>query len=119
MTLPSYAGYAIVPLHLLAGSLFALLPGSVHLSGWYAGYGAILTILATTVVFYAWQTRRAQPGKRSIWLQILLAALAAALPFFLVDFADPWHAIVYLPILGGSLLACLIAGHIARRAARG
>ncbi|MGF1631636.1 MAG: hypothetical protein ACFCUT_19345 [Kiloniellaceae bacterium] len=72
-----YAGYVIVPLHLVAGFLFALLPASPYQQGYSATYGAI-----------------------------------ALLPFFLRDFSDAWHAIVYPLILGGSLLACLVVGHL-------
>ena len=119
MTLSTYAGYVIVPLHLAAGFLFGVLPGSVYQPGWYTGYGAILTLLAATLWFYVWAVRCARPGRGVVWLQVLLAVLAAAVPFFTVDFADAWHAIVYLPILGGSLLACLVAGLVARKPPRG
>ena len=53
-----------------------------------------------------------------LWLHFLLAALATALPFFTVDFKDTWSAIIYLPIMGGSLLACLVVGHAVVFAAR-
>lgn len=111
MTLPSYAGHAIVPLHLLAGALFWLIPGSVYQTGYYATYGAIVVLLAVAVITYGWLVAALVPGYGTIWLQVLLAAVGVVALFFVIDFSDPWHAIVYLPIMGASLLACLITAH--------
>ncbi|MEO3429226.1 hypothetical protein AAFN88_10240 [Pelagibius sp. CAU 1746] len=113
MTLPSYAGYAIVPLHLLAGALFWLIPGPVYHAGYYATYGAIAVLLAATVAAYGWLAAALTPGFGTVWLQVALAAVGVAALFFVIDFSDPWHAIVYLPVMGGSLLACLITAHAA------
>jgi hypothetical protein len=118
MNLPSYAGYAIVPLHLLAGALFWLIPGSVYHSGYYATYGAIVVLLAATVVTYGWLAAALAPGFGTVWLQVVLAAVVVVALFFVIDFSDPWHAIVYLPIMGGSLLACLITAHVVLLIAR-
>ncbi len=112
MTLPSYAGYVIVPLHLVAGFLFALIPGSVYQSGYYAAYGAIAVVLAATVFTYGWLTGAQPAGFGVVWLQVLLAAAVAAVPFFAVEFSAAWHALLYVPIMGASLLACLITGHV-------
>ncbi len=118
MTLPSYAGYVIVPLHLLAGALFWLIPGSVYHSGYYATYGAIAVLLVATVITYGWLVSALAPGFGTVWLQVLLAAVVVAALFFVIDFSDPWHAIVYLPIMGASLLACLITAHMVLLIAR-
>jgi len=115
MTLLSNVGYGIVPLHLGAGLLFALLPASPYQAGYYALYGGILTLLAAAVVFYGWAVRHCGINRAAVCLQVLLACLAVAVPLFLIDFSDPWHAILYLPILGGSLLVCLVAGLLVRR----
>jgi len=114
MKISKHAGIAIAPAHLCAGFLFALLPASPYQQGYYAGYGAILVVLAGTLMFYGWAVRAAAIGPGLVCLQVLAAAVAAAVPLFLVDFSDPWHAIVYLPILGASLLLCLVVGLLAR-----
>ena len=115
MKLPCHAGYVIAPLHLAAGSLFALLPSSPYA----AGYGAILVVLGVAVVAYGWIATAQRLGAGTMALHLVSAAAAALAPFFLVDFSDPWHAIVYLPIMGGSLLACLIAAALGRAFSRG
>jgi hypothetical protein len=109
MTLPRHAGYVIAPLHLVAGFLFALLPGSPYDKGYYAVYGAILVVLAIAVLASGWIAAVQRPGAGALALQIGAAAMAVAVPFFLVDFSDPWHAILYLPIMAGSLIACFVA----------
>ncbi len=111
MTLPSSAGYAIVPLHLLAGALFWLIPGSVYNSGYYATYGAIVVLLVATVISYGWLVSALSPGYGTVWLQVTLAAVVVVALFFVIDFSDPWHAIVYLPIMGASLITSLITAH--------
>lgn len=118
MTLPSYAGYVIVPLHLLAGALFWLIPGSPYHSGFYATFGAIGVLLVVTVVTYGWLVSALKPGFVTVWLQVALAAVAVVALLFVIDFNDLWHAIIYLPIMGGSLLACLITAHVILFAAR-
>jgi len=107
-----YAGYVIAPLHLVAGLLFILLPATPYQKGWETVYGAIALLLVTTVVVYGSILQAWRPTLGAVWGQLLLAALAAALPFFLIDFSDAWHAIVYPLILGASLLACLVVGHL-------
>ncbi|WP_193371391.1 hypothetical protein [Pelagibius marinus] len=118
MTLPSYAGYVIVPLHLLAGALFGLIPGSPYHSGFYATFGAIAVLLVTTLATYGWLVSALKPSYGAVWLQVLLAAVVVVALLFLVDFNDLWHAIIYLPIMGGSLLACLVTAHVILFAAR-
>ena len=112
MTLPNYAGYVIVPLHLVAGFLFALIPGSVYQSGYYAAYGAIAVVLAATVIAYGWFIGVQPVGFGVVWLQVLLATAGAAALFFVVPFSSAWHALLYVPIMGASLVACLITGHV-------
>ena len=112
MILPSYAGYVIVPLHLVAGALFALVPPSPYKAGYYATYGAIVTLLAVTLGLYIWLLWTSRPGYGTVWLQFLLATLSAAGLFFLLEFNSPWHAIVYPLMLGASLLLCLVIGHL-------
>ncbi|WP_299391190.1 hypothetical protein [Pelagibius sp.] len=114
MTLPSYATYAVVPLHLAAGFLFALVPASVYHQSYYPVFGAIVLTLLVTVVVYGYTVWQLQPGFAVLWFQFLLVLLAVAVPFFTVDFGDAWTAIVYLPIMGGSALACLLVGHALR-----
>lgn len=104
-------GYLIVPLHLVAGYLFPLLPGSAMKPGQDALYGALLALLGVTAVFYGRIVWLRVPRFRIVWQQVALAGLAAAVPFFTIDFNDPWHAIVYPLILGGSLVVCLGVGH--------
>jgi len=104
-------GYLIAPLHLLAGYVFPQLPGSMMQPGRDALYGALLVLLGVTAVFYGRMVWLQVPRFRIVWQQVALAALAAAVPFFTVDFNDPWHAIVYPLILGGSLVVCLAVGH--------
>ncbi len=113
MVLPQ-ASYLIVPAHLVVGSAFALIPSSVYHPAYQATYGAIALLLIVTLIVYGSLLRRRRPALGTLWLQALLSLLAVAIPFFLVDFSDPWHAIVYLPIMGGSVLACLIVGHALR-----
>jgi hypothetical protein len=113
MTLPRHAGYVIAPLHLVAGFLFALLPGSPYDKGYYAVYGAILVVLAIAVLAFGWIAAVQRPGAGALALQIGAAAVAVAVSIFLVDFSDPWHAILYLPIMGGSLIACVVAALLA------
>lgn len=106
------AGYAIAPLHLAVGSLFVFLPASVYQQGYASLYGAILVLLASIIAFYGWILWMQAPAFRVLWQQVLLASGAAAVPFFTIGFSDPWHAIVYPLILGGSLIACLGIGHV-------
>jgi hypothetical protein len=108
----NYAGYVIAPLHLVAGFLFALLPDSPYQQGYSAIYGTIATLLVTTVVAYHWILRAWPPGLGAVWGHLLLATAAATLPLYLVDFSNAGHAIVYPLILGASLLACLVVGHL-------
>lgn len=117
MTLSACAGYVIAPLHLVAGLLFVLLPATPYQKGWETVYGAIGLLLVTTVVVYGSLLRRQRLGAGIVLLQVLAAALAATLPFFTVDFSDPWHALTYPLLLGSSLLACLVVGLAARAAA--
>jgi hypothetical protein len=112
MTLPAYAGYVIVPLHLAAGFLFAAIPASVYQPGYYAAYGGIVVLLVVTAVVYGTLVWMQAPGFGSLWLQFLLAGIAVAVPFFVVEFSNSWHAILYLPIMGASLIACLVIGHV-------
>lgn len=118
MTLPSHAGFVIVPLHLVAGYLFGLIPASVYQPGYYAVYGGIVMTLLVTLVVYGTVLWHQQPGMGTLWLHFLLGIFAVALPFFTLDFKDTWSAIIYLPIMGGSLAACLIVGHVVVFAAR-
>jgi hypothetical protein len=119
MKLPRLAGHAIAPLHLVAGFLFALLPASPYDNGTYAVYGAILVVLATAVLVAGWIAAVQRPGAGALALQLGAAALAVALPFFLVDFSDTWHAIVYLPIMAGSVIVCLLAALVGRTFGQG
>lgn len=114
MKLPRQAGYVIAPLHLVAGLLFALLPASPYAKGYYAGYGAILVVSAVAVLAFGWIAAAQRPGAAVLAAQLAVAALAAVVPFFLVGFSDPWHATLYLPIMGASLVACLIAACLGR-----
>jgi hypothetical protein len=116
MNLPAIAGYVIAPLHLVAGLLFILLPATPYQKGWETVYGVIALLLVTTVVVYGSILRRQRLGVGIVLLQVLAAALAAAVPFFTVDFSALWHALVYPLILGSSLLACLVVGLAVRAA---
>ncbi len=115
MKLLRQAGYAIAPLHLVAGFLFALLPGSPYDKGYYTVYGVILVVLAIAALSFGWFCAVQRPGAGALALHLGAAALAVALPFFLVDFSDPWHAILYLPIMASSLIVCLIAALVGAR----
>jgi hypothetical protein len=114
MTQPSYAGYVIVPLHLAAGFSFALIPASVYQPGYHAAYGGLVVLLVATAGIYGSLVRRQAPGFGVIWLQVLLAGIAVAVAFFTVEFSSAWNAILYLPIMGASLVACLVIGHVVR-----
>lgn len=111
MTLPSYAGYAVVPLHFVAGVLFSIIPASPYQQGYYATFGAIVVLLAATVITYGRLISALAPGFGAVWLQVSLAAVVVVALFFVIDFNDPWHAIVYPLVLGGSLVVCLGVGH--------
>ncbi|WP_282608498.1 hypothetical protein [Pelagibius sp. Alg239-R121] len=112
MTLPTYATYLIVPLHLIAGFLFGLIPSSVYHPAYYGAYSGIVLTLVVTVVVYGMLVQHQQPGFVVVWLQCFLALLAVAIPFFTLDFSDLWHALMYPLIMGGSLVACLVVAHI-------
>ena len=118
MTLPSYAGYIVAPLHLVAGLLFGLIPASVYHPAYYAVYGGIVLTLVVTAVVYGTVIWHQQPGMAVLWLHFLVALVAVAIPFFTVSFDNTWSLIIYPLIMGGSLLACLVVGHAVIFAAR-
>ncbi len=119
MKLSSYTTYVIVPLHLIVGCLFGLIPNSPYASSYYSFYSAIVLLLVLTVVVYGILVNYLRPGIALIWVQCGIALMVTAIPFYTLDFSDPWHLLMYPLIQGTSLLACLLVGNIVALMARG
>ncbi|TQV78488.1 hypothetical protein [Denitrobaculum tricleocarpae] len=118
MKLSSYATYVIVPLHLISGCLFGLLPNSPYDSAYYSLYSAIVLLLVLTVVVYGMLVHYLRPGVALIWIQCGIASMVAAVPAYALEFSDPWHLLMYPLVQGASLLACLLVGNAVALMAR-